>query len=178
MKHDRLVVGLFTRMEDARHAVSLLREVGFSPSDISMVAPGEHREECLQLLHNDSPLVTEVTAIGGGIGVVAGAVVTAGLGVALFAFGPLASILIGAGAGAAVGTVVGALVGLGLAENAATIYAEALESGSSIVGIRIAADMSAVPTDLARENLLLAGAGHVNVLTCPPEESGNHAALD
>jgi hypothetical protein len=147
---EKIVVGVFTRRENAEEAIAGLRDAGIKDNDISYVYSSE------------GEVVTEEgggNKVGGGaaagagtgavLGGIAGLVVAAGIlpGVgALFVAGPLASALglsgaaataaSGALTGAAAGGIIGGLTGLGIKEDEAKIYEERIRLGSVLITAR------------------------------------------
>ena len=85
--------------------------------------------------------------IGGTLGaIIAGALAATGAlgaavvtgGVALpFIAGPVAAAFMGGGAGAAAGSVIGALAGLGVSQEEAARYDQALKAGQIVVAIEV-----------------------------------------
>ena len=81
-----------------------------------------------------------MVAIGGTVGVIAGAlviieilIVIPGLGIAIA--GRIAGALAGAGAGGATGAIVGALIKAGLSNSVATEYKNAMNKGHIIISV-------------------------------------------
>jgi hypothetical protein len=132
----RTIVSLFDSLDDANHAVQGLINNGVPRDDISLIA-GDRRGEWTSA---DAARTgaTAGTAIGGGLGLLAGlgALAIPGIGPALAA-GPLAAALglgvAGAAAGAATGGLIGALTEAGVSEEHAHVYAESVRRGSALV---------------------------------------------
>ena len=80
-----------------------------------------------------------------------------GLGIVIA--GPIAAALAGAGAGGVAGGMIGALVGLGISEENAQAYQDALRAGGVVVGVRPhssddASHIQKLFKDLRGENVL------------------------
>jgi uncharacterized protein (TIGR02271 family) len=141
---DKVVVGLYDRLEDAHRAVDTLVNEGFRRDDISLVASdeaGEYRRY-VKTEGGSEEDVAGGAAAGAGIGAVIGglggllvglgALAIPGIGPVLAA-GPLVSALAGAGIGAAAGGLIGALADLGIPEEQAERYAEGVRRGGTLV---------------------------------------------
>jgi hypothetical protein len=157
------VTATFKNRESARLAVEQLAREGFATEDISMLMSDMTRGREFGVVEKSK--APEGVAAGGAIGGTLGAII-AGLsavatvsvpGLGLIAAGPLLAALTGAGAGAAVGGLAGGLIGLGLPEHEAKLHANAVESGSILVGVFAHDDRVA----RAREILRSTGGEHV-----------------
>ena len=143
----RTAVGLFDRQDNLERVLDELKNSGFSPEQVSLVA-------------KDRRVTTEVvetTGMGGGEGAGVGALaggVTGGLlgwlvGIGALAIpgigpivaaGALATTLGGAAIGAATGGLIGALVDLGIPEEEATVYQEGVGRGGLLLTIHANSD--------------------------------------
>ena len=144
----RTVVGVFDGPNHAETALTRLKDAGFRPEQVSVVA----REK------GDTEQVVESTGMGAGAatGAVAGgvlgglagflvgisALVIPGIGPIVGA-GVLASTLVGAGVGAAAGGLVGALAEHGVPEEDARGYEEHVRRGSILLTVHADTDEEA-----------------------------------
>jgi len=138
----KTVVGVFDTISEAQRAVTDLTSAGFSRDDLSLVA-GESDEAKSVIgggqAGNEKSTAVPRAAAGAGIGAAAGilaglvALAIPGVGPVLAA-GPLAATLLGGAAvGAATGGLIGAMTGVGIPEEHAHHYAEAVRRGSVLV---------------------------------------------
>lgn len=141
----KTIVGSFDSFNEAHQVANDLRAAGFLDNDISIVAnnaSGEYHEDTRA---GDGDKGTSATAKGA----VTGAVVGGGAGLAaslagiaipgvgpIIAAGPIVATLAGAGTGAVAGGLIGGLVDLGVPENDAQYYAEAVRRGGALVTVR------------------------------------------
>jgi hypothetical protein len=143
----KTVVGSFDSFAEASAAARDVRAAGFLADDVNVVAnntqravtDGEHRT-----VTTDNAASGAATGVltGGALGGVAGlAVSLMGLAVPgigpILAAGPIAAALAGAGAGAVAGGLIGGLTDMGVPEEHATYYAEAVRRGGALVTIRV-----------------------------------------
>lgn len=144
----RRAVGVFSRRQDAEHALNELRNSGFPMERVSVIARDVDRRDDM-----GGANVTDAgreadegagagaitgTVLGGlgGLLVGAGALAIPGIGpvIAAGTIGTtLATTALGAGLGAASGTLVGALSGLGIAEDRARAYSDRVSRGEYLV---------------------------------------------
>jgi hypothetical protein len=138
-----VVVGVFHGREQARDAISALKDAGFRGDDISVLMPdtGDTRGMGADT-ENEAGKGAATGAIAGGIlGGLGGFLVGIGA-LAIPVFGPIiaagafATALAGAAAGAAVGAIAGALVGMGIPKEEAEWYEGEFRSGRSLVTVR------------------------------------------
>ncbi len=136
----KTIVGLFDEPAEAQAVVQELVQAGVARDHISLMA---HR--------GDAAMTTDPTDDGGdgvlagaGIGAVLGGVGGLLVGLAVLpipglgpviAAGPIATTLAGMGLGAATGGLVGALTGVGVPEEHAQHYAEAVRRGGTLVTV-------------------------------------------
>src|SRR5947207_15983257 len=121
-----------------------LKASGFTPSDISILAPD--RSGMRDLGHENATKAPEGAAAGAGTGAIlggalgwlagVGALAIPGLG-PLIAAGPILAALSGAAVGGAVGGLTGALIGLGVPEYEAKLYEEKLRSGNILMAVHV-----------------------------------------
>jgi hypothetical protein len=133
---------LFENQILAEQAVGLLTDTGFPPEDISiLMAEPTHGHEFGVESESKAPEgATTGAVVGGVIGAIAAGVAAVGTitvpGLGVIAAGWIVSALAGASIGAAAGGLVGALIGLGVPEHEAKFYAEEVQKGGVLVGIR------------------------------------------
>jgi uncharacterized membrane protein len=135
---DQTVAGVFDDIKQAHRVVQDLVGHGFPHRSISLVTRDEKSEYAKLLEHNQPESLTKEGAGGGaviggltGLLIGLGALTIPGIGPVLAA-GPLFGI-VGAGVGALTGGIVGALVDVGLPEQTAQHYAEAVRRGATLV---------------------------------------------
>ncbi len=144
------VVGLFDNLAAAQEAVNTLVKNGFKRYEISVMANATSNEYARYFAANSDVPATPITASKGAeVGVMGGVVTGLIVGLAalvipgigpIIAAGPLLTVLasgaVGAATGAATGTVVGALINVGVPEDEATVYAESIRHGGTLVLVR------------------------------------------
>lgn len=162
------VVALYDRISIANYAVQELIDSGFSPENISLIAAdatgayANYFDYDIMGGYGTDTMDEEIRAeraaegasTGAGIGAILGGLggVLVGFGLIaipgigpLLAAGPLAAALTGlagAGVGAVAGGLVGALADLGLPEETAELYAEAVRRGGVLVVAHVSEHMS------------------------------------
>lgn len=147
----RTIISLFNSIDDANHAVQDLINNGVPREDISLIVSDRRGEWTSADAARTG--ATAGTALGGGIGLLAGlgALAISGIGSALAA-GPLAAALglgvAGAAAGAAAGGLIGALTKAGVSEDHAHVYAESVQRGGALVAVLIPLIARIVSVDL------------------------------
>lgn len=148
----RLVTGLFPSRAVAERAARELIGAGFGRDGVSLVVSAATRardfgEPNRDMRDNGDTRAGEAAAVGVATGGVLGAVaaglvavvgIVAAPGVGLFAAGPLAAMLAGAGSGSVAGGLLGALVGAGLPESEAKYASGRVLSGGILVGVHAA----------------------------------------
>ena len=146
---NKRAVGVFSSHRDAEHALSELRDSGFSMDQVSVVAKDADRNDQIagadmsdQVGNKADKGATAGAVTGGALGGLGGLLV--GLGaLAIPGIGPvmlagagataLATTITGGAIGAAAGGLVGALVGLGIPEEHARSYNERVSRGDYLV---------------------------------------------
>jgi hypothetical protein len=140
----KTIIGSFDSFNDAHDVANDLRAAGFLDSDISIVAnnaAGDYREDA-RVADRDEGSATAKGAVtgavvGGGAGLAASLAGLAIPGIGpIIAAGPIVATLAGAGTGAVAGGLIGGLVDLGVPENDAQYYAEAVRRGGALVTVR------------------------------------------
>jgi hypothetical protein len=137
-----MVAAVFDDRDDAEDAVNALKDAGFRPEDISIVA--RDRSEAATMARDTGTEAGEGAATGAVAGgilggltgwlVGIGALAIPGVG-PIVAAGPLAAALTGAAVGAAGGGLIGALTGAGIPEEEAHWYDERVRAGSWLVTV-------------------------------------------
>src|SRR5262245_1627552 len=120
-----------------------LRNAGFSPSDISVLAPDRGVRD---MGHTNSTKAPEGATAGAGTGAILGGALgwLAGIGTLaipgvgpLIAAGPILATLTGAAVGGSVGGAAGGLVGLGVPEYEAQQYEGKLRQGNILLCVHV-----------------------------------------
>jgi hypothetical protein len=142
MSKNKSVFGIYSTRRDVENAIGILRDSGFSHSDVSVLLPENLGAQ--ELATDKSSKAPEgATAgassglvLGGALGWLAsiGALAIPGLG-PFIAAGPIMAALAGAGVGGAIGGVTGALVGLGIPEYEAKRYEGRLQKGGILISV-------------------------------------------
>jgi hypothetical protein len=136
--------GLYKSSIDALHAIQLLEESGVPPADISLVASNDDLSACVSAEpHSKAPGGFALGAAGGGtLGAIvagigaAGSIATGGASLGLLVAGPIATTLMGAGAGAAAGSVIGGMIGAAMPETDLKYYENAIKEGAVLIGVK------------------------------------------
>jgi hypothetical protein len=143
----KTVIGLMDNLGDAQAVVRELVESGIARDDIGFMANQKHQlpgTADLNESEGSSPLAGAGAgaALGGmaGLAIALAPLAIPGLG-PILAAGPIAAALAGAGIGALAGGLIGSLTNLGVPEEEAHYYAEAVRRGGIV--ITIAADKAA-----------------------------------
>jgi hypothetical protein len=136
MGHERTVVALFARREDADQAITRLIESGISPEQIGYLEPLDERE-----LKNPAKGAAEGIAVGATSGAVIGGVLAAvglipGVGPALIA-GALLPVVLGTATGAATGGAMGGLLGADLSSDQELYFMEEVQAGRILVSAEV-----------------------------------------
>jgi hypothetical protein len=138
------VYAIATSDAQAVRIATRLKASGFTPSDISILAPD--RSGTRDLGHENSTKAPEGAVTGGGTGAILGGALgwLAGIGALaipgvgpLIAAGPILAALSGAALGGAVGGTTGALIGLGIPEYEAQQYESKLRGGNILLCIHV-----------------------------------------
>lgn len=133
--------GVFSNRAAAESAISQLQAAGISAQQISLVMTDETRGTHFKLKESDKSDegAAAGAGIGGILGVIAGAVMSAGVivipGLNLVVTGTLVSALAGLGSGAVAGGLIGGLIGAGIPEHEAKYYEKAVASGNVLVAV-------------------------------------------
>ncbi len=133
---NRLEVGVFTTVEDARRAVNGLLAAGFSKEKVTVICSDQTKERYFREFEHQEPAGTftptasiaggTIGALLGGATVIASAVATGSL--ALWAAGPIT-----AWAGGVAGGLVGAMMTRGVEKELANFYQQAVLEGQILV---------------------------------------------
>jgi hypothetical protein len=146
------VVGVFDGQNDAEKALNELKEAGFTPDQVSVVA--KDTRETASMVERSDMGGAETTGIGTGalmgglfggaagwlIGI--GALAIPGIG-PIVAAGALATTLGGAAVGAVAGGLIGALVGAGIPEDDARTYESHVKEGRILITAQAATGQQA-----------------------------------
>ncbi len=130
------VTALFHNPNEAARAVEALIRAGVKREEISLFAGDAVLANHFGLADKSKAPEGATTGgiIGGALGLIAGAAVTATTaGVGILATGPILVGLAGLGAGGVVGGLVGGLVGLGIPEREAKYYDEQIRERDAIL---------------------------------------------
>ncbi len=136
-----LITGLFETEVAAEDAVARLKEIGYTPNELSVIMKDRQAAEEFAVGVGASTMggIGTGAALGGTIGAVLAGLFAVGSiaipGVGLLAAGPLAAILAGAGAFGLAGGLLGWLVGAGIPEDVAPYYERGLSSGGVVVAV-------------------------------------------
>lgn len=149
-ERQKMVTAVFRNRADAESAFDALMASGYADSEVDVMMSEKTRSTYYSQRdeagkHQAGSKFTEGMGVGGAVGTAVGAALGAvaaigttlalpGLGIVIA--GPIAAALAGAGAGGVAGGMVGALVGLGISEENAEAYQQALRSGGVVVGVR------------------------------------------
>jgi hypothetical protein len=137
----KAIIGVFEDPAQATAAVDALADHGVIASRISVLATEPTAEKGLAV--DTETKGAEGTAVGAGIGAVAGGLL-AGLtavgtiatgGAGLLVAGPLVAAMAGAGAGGVTGGVIGGLIGLGFSEEEVEYFENVLDEGSVLIAV-------------------------------------------
>jgi len=158
----KTVVGTFDSISEASAAARDVRNAGFLPDDVNVVANNTQR------LAGDTVRTTDTTetktsgaatgvltggALGGVVGLAASLMGLAIPGIGpILAAGPIAAALAGAGAGAVAGGLIGGLTDMGVPEEHAQYYAEAVRRGGALVTVRVDESRSDEAERILREH--------------------------
>jgi hypothetical protein len=138
----KAVFGIAQSTDQAETIVSELKAAGFSNNDVSVLFPDKSTTR--DFAHEKHTKMPEGAAIGGTVGLGAGAVLgwLAGIGTLaipgvgpLIAAGPIMGALSGAAVGAATGGLSGGLIGLGIPEYEAKRYEEKIRGGNTLISV-------------------------------------------
>lgn len=142
----KTVVGSFNSYAEAQKVVQELADNGIARNDISVVAndaTGEYSKSGVpqNAAHDTGSRAGTGAVAGGAIGGAAGLIAgLAGLAIPgigpIIAAGPIAAALAGAGVGAVAGGLIGGLTSIGVPEEQAGYYAEAVRRGGALVTVR------------------------------------------
>jgi hypothetical protein len=142
MSKNKSVFGIYSTRGGVEKAVSVLRDSGFSSTDISILLPENLGPQ--EITTEKGTKAPEGATVGAGSGALIGGTVgwLAGIGVLaisglgpLIAAGPIVAALAGAGAVGAVGGFTGALLGLGIPEYEAKRYEGRLQKGGILASV-------------------------------------------
>jgi len=142
----RTVMGVFQDLDNATQALNALRDGGFTPEQVSVVA---RDARATKELAENTDMVSEDAGKGAVVGTVLGGLAGWLVGISALAIpgigpivgaGIIGTTLAGAGIGAAAGGLIGALVGMGIPEEDANFYAEGVKRGGVLVTVQTSDD--------------------------------------
>jgi uncharacterized membrane protein len=147
MTTEEFEVVIYDDPAQAEAAVERLRSLGYQRDDIGVMMNDKTAER--EFAQRTGSKAAEGAATGAAVGGLLGAIVagltatgsvvavagTGGAAAPLVA-GPLAAALAGLGAGGAAGGILGALIGAGIPEHKAREYAERVDNGGILIGVR------------------------------------------
>lgn len=153
------IMSIFPNVDAADRAIQALMSNGVPRDDISILTRQRDLQQAMRSSASATPRTgaTAGTAIGGGLGFLAGlsAFAIPGIGPVIGA-GALAAALgmgvVGATAGAAAGGLIAALTEAGVPEEHAHVYAESLRRGSALVAITTDAILGSAVYDIMRQH--------------------------
>jgi hypothetical protein len=156
----RTVTGLYDSYEDAARAIRNLEDAGVPDSGLGLVVNNADNRYALSDADArvDDTSATGAgasigTVLGGGAGLLAGFGMLAIPGIGpVVAAGWLVSTAAGAAAGAAAGGLLGALTGVGVNEERAHLYAEAVRRGGALVTARVVGRQAATVEKIMRRD--------------------------
>jgi hypothetical protein len=150
-KKQKMVTAVFRDPVNAQRAHDALRRRGYTDAEINVLMSDKTRSTYFSGQEPGSIKAGSKAAAGMGVGGAIGTAVGATLaalvaigttlaipltgGASLIVAGPLAAALAGGGAGAVAGGLIGGLVGLGIPEENAKAYHEALHEGGVVIGV-------------------------------------------
>lgn len=141
MNDRRTVIGVFENVDSATQALNALREDGFTPEQVSVMA---RDSRTTRELAENTDMVAEDAGKGAVVGTVLGGLAGWLVGISALAIpgigpvvgaGIIATTLAGAGIGAAAGGLIGALGSYGVPEEDARLYEESVRQGSVLMSI-------------------------------------------
>lgn len=141
---NRTVTGMYATFADAQDVVDDLLSMGFQRETISVVAnnvSGQYASLAQAEAAGEDVSTGEGAAFGAVVGGLLGlgALAIPGIG-PVIAAGPLAAALVGAGVGAVTGGLIAGLVDMGIPDEEAGYYAEAVRRGGTLVVVNTTED--------------------------------------
>jgi hypothetical protein len=135
-----LMTGLFETEAAAEEAVARLKEIGYTPNELSVIMKDRRAAEDFAIGVGASTMegVGSGAVLGGAIGAVFGLLAIGTIAVPVLGIlvaGPIAGMLAGVGAGSLAGGLLGWLVGLGIPEDVAPYYERGLTTGGVVVAV-------------------------------------------
>lgn len=145
----RTVIGVFENVDSATQALNALRDDGFTPEQVSVMA---RDSRTTREMAENTDMVAEDAGKGAVVGTVLGGLAGWLVGISALAIpgigpvvgaGIIATTLAGAGIGAAAGGLIGALGSYGVPEDDARLYEESVRQGSVLMTIHADSDTQA-----------------------------------
>ena len=143
----RTVAGVFTDTAHAERALNALKDGGFAPDQVSVVA--KESADTKRMVENTEMGTAEAAGGGAVAGTVIGGIAGWLLGISALAIpgigpivgaGIIGTTLAGAGIGAAAGGLIGALTAEGIPEEDARGYEESVKAGSILLTVHATSD--------------------------------------
>jgi hypothetical protein len=141
----KTVIGLMDNLHEAQAVVREFIASGIAREDIGFMANQRHAvPDSAHLNESEGSRAASGALTGAGTGAALGGIAGLALAVAplaipgigpILAAGPIAAALTGAGVGAVAGSVIGSLTNIGVTEEQAHYYAEALRRGGILVTV-------------------------------------------
>jgi hypothetical protein len=146
----KTITAVFDTRLDAEFALRKLDESGYTKDQVTMLVSEETRGKHFGI--DATSKSDQGAAVGAAVGGLTGALylalASAGTllipGLNLIVSGALVGALAGLGVGGAAGGLVGGLVGLGIPENEAKLYDDAVRKGSILIAVDATTDANAV----------------------------------
>jgi hypothetical protein len=160
----KTITALYKTPTSAGEAVDRLMDKGFSQDDVSVLMNTDTHGRAFGIKESSKAPEGAAAggALGGALGAIAGGLTAVGTlatgGAGIIAAGPVVAALAGGGVGAAAGGVLGGLMGWGVTEHEAKLYADGVENGHILVGVKAHNDRA----DAAVEVLKNTGGGEIH----------------
>jgi len=145
----RTVIGVFEDVDSATQALNALRDAGFTPEQVSVLA---RDTRTTREMAENTDMVAEDAGKGAVVGTVLGGLAGWLVGISALAIpgigpvvgaGIIGTTLAGAGIGAAAGGLIGALGSYGVPEEDARAYEESVRQGSVLLTVHAASENQA-----------------------------------
>jgi len=145
----RTVIGVFEDVDSATRALNALRDAGFTPEQVSVLA---RDSRVTREVADNTDMVAEDAGKGAIVGTILGGLAGWLIGISALAIpgigpvvgaGIIATTLAGAGLGAAAGGLIGALGSYGVPEEDARAYEESVRQGSVLLTVHATSEAQA-----------------------------------
>jgi hypothetical protein len=138
------VTAIFDGSEEAAKAFDQLQSEGIPRNAVSVVLaddvhePGPDADESKAKVEREEVRASRGARLGAIVGASGMSLGAAALAIpGIIAAGPLAAVLVAAGAGALSGGALGALIGIGVSRDVAEVYHRTLEGGAVMLGVEV-----------------------------------------